>query len=239
MRCLLLALILFVPGLSASAQVARTQQAQRQLLEDVAREAARRELGFEIRNTELLPGVTVGRYLDDTGQSERLQDALSRAEIIGGARWLTADVCQFHLQLDGRLVSDLLVGVARQGGPLRVDDVAKGSRAWFGRPFVATGTAIDPVALETLNPPASAAAVWRGVSRDARVRAIRAAHAAAVASAGPAATAQTPVTQLRFYAEASDACVEVELLSPATGEAFFGTATVLRTPVRAGEARTD
>lgn len=229
---LLLVFLLF----AVAAQPARSQQAARELQEDVARESARRELWYSIRNTELLPGWTVGAYLDEVGPPGALQDALGRAESIGGARWLNAKVCQFHLQLDGRVVSDLLVVLARLGGPLHPDDVAKGSRGWLSRPFVATGTAISVDALTELQPPAGAT-LWRAVSKAQRVAAVKAAHGDAVISANHADAGQLPVTRLTFFNDNGVACVEVEILLHDTGEAFVGKAIAGGVPGDAGSSQ--
>ncbi|MEM6315124.1 MAG: hypothetical protein AAF743_13610, partial [Planctomycetota bacterium] len=201
----------------------------------VAREAARRELWFTIRNTELLPGWSVGRYLDEFAPPGLLADTVGRAEIIGGPRWLNADVCQFHLQLDGEIASDLLVEVARRGGPFEPADVRRASRDWLARPFVATGMAISVDALTQIEPPVGAV-LWRAVSKADRVAAVEAAHRKAVADANAVVddAARHPVSRLSFFDEAGVACVEVELVLPETGAAFVGMAEVDRTP---GDAR--
>jgi hypothetical protein len=171
MRWLLL-IILSVVALSFCARVGAAEKVDpgaRRAQVSAATCDAIEGLRRDVLSTSLTPEMTVEQFIQRTGSKDALDQALHRAEQIGGTRWLDDETCQVRLQLPGSEVADAIVKIADTkprdlGIPAevirqRVDRLRE-------RTFAATGMSTG--AIDRLRPRPDQVA-WKGVP-DAAVR---------------------------------------------------------------------
>ena len=121
----------------------------------------------------LAPGLTVATFLDKADGHERLVNDLSRAEKIGGTRWVD-NTAQVRLEISGRRVMQSLVAIAAtkpRSSPIGADVLAVKLKDWNARTFSATGSSTGAAEIEHARPGGEAAA-WGRVSDEARRTAV-------------------------------------------------------------------
>jgi hypothetical protein len=191
--------------------------------EEVARTEAVRELRRQIEAVPLGTGTLGQIFAEDDSPLDR---ELSEANQLAGPRWLNDDTCQVRLTLEG---DELLQAVREADVDVPADQLA-------GRYFVATGTAVNPLAVGRVQP-IEPSAVWVSVSAEARRDALEAARLDALRSvdvqlepAGVPAplvnalgdyVAARPVTRVRFGEENGQPAAEVTLSVDAPQLAAF------------------
>jgi hypothetical protein len=252
MRFLSVIIALFVLASGASAQADRTAARDQ---ERAATQAAVRGLKEAAAREQLAPGVTVGLLLDRTSGHDELTYALSRAQKIGGTRWV-GSTAQVRLEISGARVARELVNIAAshpKSSPVPADVLAVKLKDWSTRTFSATGSSTGAAEIEHARPGGEAPA-WRGVSDESRRAAVAAAKENAIngaldsirdvklpngKTAGDALSdaearqrlrtwlATRPVTEVEFR---DDLSVGVQLAAP-PGEFF----DAFRDALRAGE----
>ena len=92
-------------------------------------------------------GYTVRDLIQRTGSKKRFAESISRAQQIGGPRWLGGDTCQVKLELPGGTVARSLVNIAIQSrleSPVPPDVLQGRLQSWNNRKFAATGTSMGP-----------------------------------------------------------------------------------------------
>ncbi|HEV2293931.1 MAG TPA: hypothetical protein VGR35_08740 [Tepidisphaeraceae bacterium] len=172
----LILLVLFLVA-DAFAQAGREQ-------ERAATAAAVRGLMEAAAKEHIAPGVTVGKLLDQTKGHERLRKELSRAQMIGGTRWV-GNTAQVRLEISGSRVAQALVNIAAsepKKSPIPADVLAVKLKDWNQRTFSATGSSTGAAEIEHARPGGEAPA-WAAISDDARRAAVAAAKENAVNSA--------------------------------------------------------
>jgi len=126
-----------------------------------------------------LGGITVGNLLDQTHATDELLVVLSKAQQIGGPRWLDEQTCQVRLEIPSATVAQALVDIAmtHPTSPLLPPVVQNAANHWQTRTFAAVGTSVGNI--ESVHPLATNLA-WRDVSDDAIHQAIVAARQDAI-----------------------------------------------------------
>ena len=141
--------------------------------ERAATETAVRGLKEAVAKEMLAPGLTVATFLDKADGHERLVNDLSRAEKIGGTRWVD-NTAQVRLEISGRRVVQSLVAIAAtkpRSSPIGADVLAVKLKDWNARTFSATGSSTGAAEIEHARPGGEAAA-WARVSDEARRAAV-------------------------------------------------------------------
>lgn len=133
--------------------------AQAQVTRDTvmaARAVALAELERQVNDLPLIPGWTVGKYLDDIDGRNYVRGVLGRAQLIGGPRVLSNGsgngsgavggdaVVQVRLDIPGQVVADAvgqIAAVRRRRSPISPEVVVTQTRAWSDRTFTALGIA--------------------------------------------------------------------------------------------------
>ncbi len=139
---------------------------------------AQESLRQEILATEIEPGLTVADFVATNGGPQALQPAVAAADQIGGTRWIDDQTCQIQLDVDSRIVRDLLLKIASDHPdhlPLPLKRLKTRLGNWSHRSFSGTGTSTALVAAEQLRPAAGQAA-WAVVQDEDRRAAIAAAR---------------------------------------------------------------
>ena len=178
MRVCIVAILLLLLAADVFAQADRASRDQ----ERAATEAAVRGLKEAAGKEMLAPGVTVLTLLDRTRGHDRLIKELSRAEKIGGTRWVDDKTCQVRLEIAGSRVAQALVAVAAaqpKKSPIAADVLAVKLKDWGARTFSATGSSTGAAEIEHARPGGEAAA-WANVSDESRRAAVAAAKDNAV-----------------------------------------------------------
>ena len=168
---ILVMLVLLAADVFAQADRASRDQ------ERAATEAAVRGLKEAAGKELIAPNVTVATLLDRTKGHDRLFKELSRAQKIGGTRWVDDKTCQVRLEIAGNRVAQALVAVAAaqpKKSPVAADVLAVKLKDWNTRTFSATGSSTGAAEIEHARPGGEAAA-WSTVSDDARRAAVAAA----------------------------------------------------------------
>jgi len=140
-------------------------------------------LRTEVYAVPLSRGVTVRDLVERTGSQTDLNQILSRAEQIGGPRWLDGQTCQVRLEISGRRIAPVLLqmtNIAHERTPIRTADLQLRLDDFSRRTFCATGSSTGAATAQTIVPNAQNAA-WVAVPEDSRRDAIAAARRDAVA----------------------------------------------------------
>jgi len=137
----------------------------------------------EVYTVPLSRGVTVRDLVEKTGSQTDLNQILSRAEQIGGPRWLEGPTCQVRLEISGQRIAPVLIqmaNIAHERTPIRTAELQTHLDDFSRRTFSATGTSTGIATAESIVPTAQNAA-WVNVPQDMRREAISAARRDAVA----------------------------------------------------------
>lgn len=175
---ILLVLLLVADGF---AQAGRDQGRDQ---ERAATAAAVRGLVEAAARETVAPGVTIGNLLDQTKGHETLTKELSRAEKIGGTRWV-GNTAQVRLEISGSRVAQALVNIAAnepKKSPIAADVLAVKLKGWNARTFSATGSSTGAAEIEHARP-AGEALAWAAVSDEDRRAAVAAAKENAIDAA--------------------------------------------------------
>ncbi|MDQ3441346.1 MAG: hypothetical protein M3478_13455, partial [Planctomycetota bacterium] len=178
MRIRVVTILLLLLAADVFAQADRAARDQ----ERAATEAAVRGLKEVAGKETLAPGVTVATLVERTKGHDRLFKELSRAEKIGGTRWVDEKTCQVRLEISGARVAQALVSVAAaqpKKSPIAADVLAVKLKDWGARTFSATGSSTGAAEIEHARPGGESAA-WASVSDEARRTAVAAAKDNAV-----------------------------------------------------------
>ena len=172
--CILLALFL--------GSVARAQQIAQTVQVDAARSDALEALRREILAAQILPDATVQTLVDRAGGEGVLSLVLTKAQQLGGPRWIDDQTCQVTLAISGDEVAKALEQLSDSkpkalSAPPQV--VKERLKRWRRRTFEAVGTSIGWSAVDRLRPDPSQAN-WQMVSDEDRKKAIVAAKQSAV-----------------------------------------------------------
>ncbi len=170
-RAVILLVLLLAGDACAQGERAATAAAVRGLVEAAAKET-------------IAPGVTVGDLLDQTKGHDRLTKELSRAQTIGGTRWV-GNTAQVRLEISGNRVAQALVNIAAtqpKKSPIPPDVLAVKLKDWNARTFSATGSSTGAAEIEHARPGGEAPA-WAGVSDENRRAAVAAAKNNAIDAA--------------------------------------------------------
>lgn len=158
----------------------RTSNDPRQAVITAAKESAVQKLLDEIEPALILPNLSVGDLLSQTGGAGSLRDELESIDPVGGPRWLDERTCQVRLEISGtEVVVDLANIAARHPEltPIAANDLPNVADRLSARYFAAIGT--SSTADEAPPPPPDNP--WDAVPPDVRQRAI---HAAEIDAAG-------------------------------------------------------
>ena len=172
MRVRIVTILLLLLAADGFAQADRATRDQ----ERAATETAVRALKEAVAKEMLAPGLTVATFLDKADGHERLVNDLSRAEKIGGTRWVD-NTAQVRLEISGQRVVQSLVAIAAtkpRSSPIGADVLAVKLKDWNARTFSATGSSTGAAEIEHARPGGEAAA-WARVSDEARRTAVAAA----------------------------------------------------------------
>lgn len=123
----------------------------------------------------LTEGVTVGDLLDRTAARPRMLKTLEQATQIGGPRWLSDDVAQVRMEIEGAKIAATLREIAAanpQSLPVGLTDMEPALQEMAGRTFAATGSGAAPSTVDDVKPIGMNPA-WAGVDENARRAAIR------------------------------------------------------------------
>ena len=206
----------------------------------------RRAIGAE----SIGDGYTVRDLIERTGTRKRFNDLVSRAQQIGGPRWLgSGETCEVKLEIAGGRVARSLVEIAtlaRLESPVPPEVLAGRLQGWNNRTFSATGASLGAGAVVGTTPRG------KGVC-DARDRAVQ--QTIAAISPIPLADGKTvgdamrqpalgeeverwltarPITQIEFPQGADEARVALAVSPEQFFEAFrvaAGAAAVKQEPV--------
>lgn len=132
----------------------------------------------------LADGVTVGDVLDRTSARPQMLRTLEGATQIGGPRWLSDDVAQVRMEMDGARIAAALREIAAkhpESLPVGLTDMEPALHEMAGRTFAATGSGAAPSTVDDVKP-VGVNPAWAGVNEDARRAAIRGAKYDAVLS---------------------------------------------------------
>jgi hypothetical protein len=170
--CFILAAVLAARGAVAGDD-------SRQAVIAAAVDSASQGLLNQIDSQAIVPGLTVGQFLNQTGGREELRSDLEKSDPVGGPRWLDEHTCQIRLQVSGTEVVADLANIAahhRDRTPIAamtIPNVAGqlGSQ-WFSATGASTSSSVAPM------PPADSA--WINVPVEVRSRAVADANADAV-----------------------------------------------------------
>jgi hypothetical protein len=124
----------------------------------------------EVLAAHLTTELTVEGLLKQLGGGNELDKTLRGAEQLGGARWLSDDVVQVRLSIDGSRVGKALMEVVRshaRQSPISVEELTHQLRSWADRTFSATGTSTGAADVTRLRPAPSDRA-WSAVSDEDR-----------------------------------------------------------------------
>jgi hypothetical protein len=109
------------------------------------------ELRRAIASEPIGDGYTVGDLISKTGTKKRFAEAISRAQQIGGPRWLDdGATCQVKLELPAGRVASTLVAIATQSNletPVPANVLQGRLQSWTNRTFSATGTSTGAAAV--------------------------------------------------------------------------------------------
>ena len=161
---------------------ARAQQSAQTAQVDAARSDALEALRREILSAQILPDATVQTLVDRAGGEGVLSTVLSKAQQLGGPRWIDDQTCQVTLAISGDDVAKALEQLTDSkpkalSAPPQV--VKEKLKRWRRRTFEAVGTSIGWSAVDRLRPDPTQAN-WQMVSGEARKKAIIAAKQSAV-----------------------------------------------------------
>jgi hypothetical protein len=174
MRLALAGILVCIVGASSAYADDSTRRAEVAAANADAQEALRQE----ILATEIEPGLTVDPLLAKSGGAVVLQPAVASAEQIGGTRWIDDQTCQLRLDVDGKIVRELLLEAAAEhpdGVPLSIERLKARLGGWSARAFSGTGTSTALAAAEQLRPD-DQQSTWAAVSDADRRAAIAAAR---------------------------------------------------------------
>jgi len=174
MRVALLGILVCLLGVSSAVADDSTRRAEVAAANADAQESLRQG----ILAAEIEPGLTVGDLLAKSGGPAVLQPAIASAEQIGGTRWINDQTCQLQLDVDGKVVRELLLKNAADHPdslPLPLKRLTARLGEWSFRSFSGTGTSTAQAAAEQLRPDDQQSA-WATVSDDDRRAAIAAAR---------------------------------------------------------------
>jgi hypothetical protein len=174
MRVALLGILIFLIGASHAIADDSARRAEVAAANADAQESLRQE----ILATEIEPGLTVEDVLAKTGGPAALQPVLASADQIGGTRWIDDQTCQLQLDVDGKVVRDLLLKNAAEHPdrlPVSLESLKAHLTAWNVRSFSGTGTSTALAAAEQLRPDDQQSG-WAAVSDQDRRAAIAAAR---------------------------------------------------------------
>jgi hypothetical protein len=214
---------------------------------DAATADAIRALKRDIRAAAITPSLTVGDFAKQTDSNDALDEAIERAQQIGGPRWIDDQTCQVKLEVDGARVARSLVSIAAvrpRVSPLPAAALEQRIANWKNRSFTATGTSISADRVPVIRP-SDTNLRWSSITDDDRRLAVAAARQDAARKLidsirpieyGPGKTfgdvvsrepvqkavtdwvASQPVTQLRY-----DDNMEVELMVATPPDALLQT----------------
>jgi hypothetical protein len=173
---ILLALILLVP----LARAAAPQPASPQIAAALA--DAHESLRAQVLGTVISRNVTVGELLARVGGQVELDQALTKAQQIGGIRWLDDQTAQLRIGVEGSDVAHVVMAAvdrAPSKSPIPQKEVREALAHWPMRTFFGTGISTSSADLNRLSPPADDPA-WATVGRDDCHKALSMARAAAV-----------------------------------------------------------
>lgn len=176
-----LVVLVFALGSMALAQDAKPDARREQVraAEADALEALRRE----VLATPVLADLTVGEFVSRAGAEKALEQALERAQQIGGTRWIDDRTCIIRFELEGSAVADALVRAAAKApdkSPLPPDALTKRLEKWKTRTFSATGASTAAQYIMDIRPPADADPRWREIPEAQSREAVSAARSDAV-----------------------------------------------------------
>jgi hypothetical protein len=164
------------------ASLARAQQTAQTAQVDAARSDALEALRREILAAQILPDATAQTLVDRTGGAGVLSLVLTKAQQLGGPRWIDNQTCQVTLAISGDDVAKALEQLSESkpkalSSPPQV--VKEKLKRWRRRTFEAVGTSIGWAAVDRLRPDPSQTN-WQLVSDQDRKKAIIAAKQSAV-----------------------------------------------------------
>lgn len=143
-----------------------------------ATSAAGTSLRSDIYAARITPTLTVGQFIQQTDSEEAFAETLTRAQQIGGPRWIDDQTCQVRLELSGSRVTYALVSIAAvrsRVSPVSAADLETRLADWKTHTFTGTGTSISAQRVEGVRP-FGANEAWAGVGEAARTQAVTAAR---------------------------------------------------------------
>jgi hypothetical protein len=226
-RASLLILLALMPSASPL-PAATTQPASPQIAAALA--DARESLRAQVTSAIITRNITVGELLDRVGGQAELDQALAKAQQIGGTRWLDDQTAQLRIGIDGSDVARVVVGAVDRApakSPLPPEGVRRALSRWPMRTFFGTGISTSSADLNRLSPPADDPA-WAAVGRDDCHKALSMARAGAV---------QHVIDSLRPIDLGPDRTLDLALVLPEVNQPL--SAWLEARPVRAVEFHAD
>ncbi len=146
-----------------------------------ARARALSSLYRDMADAPVGAGLSIGRYLGKVGAVEQFKQTLEGSSEIGGPRWIDAQTCQVHWQIEGQRIYDALkqIVAAHPDGPLNQVQLERASSSWLKRRFSGIGSSAETGALAQVQP-AAMGGQWERVSKKNRQEALTAARMNAV-----------------------------------------------------------
>jgi hypothetical protein len=222
-------LILIISMLAVSPAVAAdTQPASPQIA--AALSDARDSLRTQVNGAVISRNITVGELLNRVGGQADLEQALNKAQQIGGIRWLDDQTAQLRIGIEGSDIARMVVAAVDRApakSPLPSNVVRRSLARWPMRTFFGTGISTSSADLNRLSPPADDPA-WAAVRHEDCHAALSMARAAAV---------QHVIDSLRPIDLGPDRTLDLALVLPEVKQPL--TAWLESRPVHAVEFHAD
>jgi hypothetical protein len=143
---------------------------------------AMQSLRQQVDDVQIRPDLTVADLVEKIGGEDELSTTLSKAQRIGGPRWLDDQTCQVRLEISGATVADALkqlVADNEKKSPISSEALAPRLKELTKKSFYTIGNSTASKALGAR--PIREADGWAGVDDQARRQAVAAARRDAVA----------------------------------------------------------
>jgi hypothetical protein len=143
---------------------------------------AQNALRADIAAVRMTPGMTIQQYLESMDAEAALDEIVSRAQQIGGPRWVDDQTCQVKLEVSGAQVIYRLTAWAIQkknASPIPAAAMAEQLKDLKQRTFTATGTSVSADRVQGIRP-MGAGDAWINVTDAARGQAMKDARQDAV-----------------------------------------------------------
>jgi hypothetical protein len=137
----------------------------------------------QVDDVEIRPDLTVADLADKIDSEDQLGKTLSKAQRIGGPRWLDDQTCQVRLEISGTAVAETLTQLVADNeskSPISSQALAPRLKELTKATFNATGNSTGSKALGGVRPIREADG-WAGVDDQARQQAVAAAKRDAIA----------------------------------------------------------